>query len=317
MFIVDYLFKGIIGPNGIINFSKFNIHNSFVFLVLLIGLVVLIIGSITDLKTREVADWVNYGLFFSAIGLRLLYSAITLNPYFILDGLVGFIICTIIGLIMFYSGQWGGGDSKMIIGLGTLFGLNIIHFNIHTITNNLLVSFFINSFIFGAFYGVVWSFILLIKNRKKFLSNWNKLNKEFRIQKKISIIGGLILFIAGIFLKNYRIIFIPLSIISIVTIYLYIYSKSVEKGCMIQNMRIKDLTEGEWIQKDIKINGKYICGPKDLGITKKQIAKLKKLKVKSVAVKIGIPFVPSFLMGFLGTMLFGNLLVLLISYILI
>ena len=33
-----------------------------------ISLLVLFVGSLTDLKTREVPDWVNYGLIISGIG---------------------------------------------------------------------------------------------------------------------------------------------------------------------------------------------------------------------------------------------------------
>ncbi|PIO05594.1 hypothetical protein COT47_04145, partial [Candidatus Woesearchaeota archaeon CG08_land_8_20_14_0_20_43_7] len=51
---------------------------------------------------------------------------------------------------------------------------------------------------------------------------------------------------------------------------------------------------------------KYICGPKDLGIEKKQIAILLKHKVKKVLVREGIPFVPSFLIAFIVNVFFQN-----------
>ena len=59
---------------------------------------------------------------------------------------------------------------------------------------------------------------------------------------------------------------------------------------------------------DVKHGKKVICSPKDLGISKAQIAELKKLKIKSVVVKEGIPFVPSFLLSFLVTMYIGNII---------
>ena len=55
------------------------------------------------------------------------------------------------------------------------------------------------------------------------------------------------------------------------------------------------------------VNGKRITGPKDLGISKKQIRQLRqyyeKGKVKKIAIKEGIPFVPSFLISFIVTLI--------------
>ena len=70
----------------------------------------------------------------------------------------------------------------------------------------------------------------------------------------------------------------------------------------------KKLTEGDWVVKDIKIKGKLIYSSKSLGIEKNQIAQLIKSKIKKVLIKEGLPFVPSFLIGTLITLLFGNIL---------
>ena len=80
---------------------------------------------------------------------------------------------------------------------------------------------------------------------------------------------------------------------------------------MLKYVLPKQLTEGDWIVKEIKIGGKYITGPKDLGIEKKQINKLislyKKKKVNKILIKEGIPFVPSFFIAYVVTLIFGNL----------
>jgi hypothetical protein len=85
---------------------------------------------------------------------------------------------------------------------------------------------------------------------------------------------------------------------------------------MLKYVTPKELTEGDWIAKDIIIKHNKIAGPKDLGIEKSQIKKLIQLynkgKIKKVLIKVGIPFVPSFLIAYLLTMLSGNLLYLLI-----
>jgi Flp pilus assembly protein protease CpaA len=285
-------------------------------LVVILAFVVMLVGSITDLQKREVADWINYGLFFAAIALRLLYFTITLNPYVLLDGFFGFLIFAAVGFTMFYTGQWGGGDTKMIIGLGILFGLKVIPFDLYSIMNSLLVSFLVNSLILGSVYGLVWSIFLVIKNRKSFISSWKRVSKELRVPKLMFISTGCLLFAFAFIFPSFSILLVPLGLVSILMMYSLIYTKSIEGGCMVSMLPPEKITEGDWIFKDIFVKGKRIAGPKDLGISKEQIALLKKLKVKKVAVKIGIPFVPSFLLGFIATFLIGNSLTFLLQIML-
>ena len=58
-------------------------------LIVLIGFVGLLIGSVTDLKKREVADWLSYGLIFSGLGLNAIKSIITADYFFFALSLVG------------------------------------------------------------------------------------------------------------------------------------------------------------------------------------------------------------------------------------
>ena len=82
------------------------------------------------------------------------------------------------------------------------------------------------------------------------------------------------------------------------------FIKAVETSCMIKKVPASKLTEGDWIVKNVYVKGKYITGPKELGITEEQIKRLpKKLKV---TIKEGIPFVPSFLASYVLLLIFGN-----------
>jgi len=79
---------------------------------------------------------------------------------------------------------------------------------------------------------------------------------------------------------------------------------------MLKQLSPERLTEGDWIAKDVIIAGKRIAGPKDLGVSKKQISLLQKLKrqrkLNTVLVKQGVPFVPSFLLAYIAALAFGN-----------
>jgi len=103
--------------------------------------------------------------------------------------------------------------------------------------------------------------------------------------------------------KLYDILF--LVAIILIFPYLYIFVKAVENSCMIKLLAPKQLTEGDWLVKPVKI-GKKIIKPKTEGLTVQDIAIIKKAK-KKVLVKEGMPFVPVFLIAVLASLFFGDI----------
>ncbi len=283
-------------------------------LFLLIALIVLLIGSYTDIKTREVPDWLNFGLIAIGLGTRAIFSVATQDWSHIIYGLAGFTAFFVLAYIMFYSGQWGGGDAKLIMGLGALFGLRLDIYDFS-------ISFIINSFIIGAFFAVLYSIYLVCKNKKKFKKELMKYRQKkvfrvLRIVAAVIVVIGLILFfvLQNVLLKFYLITTLFLIVLMF---YFWLVVKAIEKAGMYKLVDPSKLTEGDWIAKDIKVNGKYIAGPKDLGIEMKQIKKLiefkKKGKIDKVLIKEGMPFVPSFLASFIFTYFFGSILSLIVN----
>ncbi len=272
-----------------------------------ITLIALIIAAITDLKTREVPDWLSYGLIGIGLGLNLLFSVIYQDYWLILNSIIGFVLFLIVALVMFYTGQWGGGDSKVLMGLGALIGLDI-----RFTSFPLIISFLINILLVGAVYGLLWSISLVFKNWKKFSKEFKNIAKRPKVAKlRTFLIFFTLLMLVVLFLTKDRLInsmLLALLVMALATFYLWIFVKAIEKTCMLKKIDTNKLTEGDWIAKDIKYKGKYICGPKDLGIEKKQINQLVKLKIKKILIKEGIPFVPSFLIAYILTLIFGNLL---------
>jgi len=275
-------------------------------IIFIIVLAALIIGTYTDFKTREVPDWLNYGLIFIGLGLRIMFSLTYSDLDYIIHGMLGFGAFFIIAVAMFYAGQWGGGDAKMVMGLGALLGLQLSW-------DTFLLGFFLNIILFGALFGLAYSIYLAIAHHKAFVKEFNK---RFAAQKRIKwvIWIGTIVFLLSSALLPFpmRISLVVLAGLIFITFYAFIYLKSVEAVCMIKWIPPEKLTEGDWIVKDIIVDKKRICGPKDLGIEMKQIKKLialkKKGRIKKVLVKYGIPFVPSFLLAFIGTYLWGNII---------
>lgn len=285
----------------------------FTIITLILAFIALVIASYTDIKTREVPDLVSYGILFAGVGVRLIFFAGTFEWRYLLDGLAGFVLFFGIACAMFYAGQWGGGDSKVLMGLGALFGIDTARVFGGGVLETLAPAFLINALLAGAVYGLGWTLFLAYRHKKKFLQELEKLRtkKMLRLRNALLVLMGMT--IAGmIFLKHplEKLALIVFFVSTTLLYYFWLGAKAVENACMYKFVPPEKLTEGDWIVKNIIVGGKRITGPKDLGINKEQIAKLIRLKkqhkIQKVLIKEGIPFVPSFLIGFLMTLAWGN-----------
>lgn len=263
-------------------------------------------ATYSDLRTREVPDWLNYGLIIAGIGLRLIWAAASLDAMILVEGFLGLALFFLVASLMYYGGQWGGGDAKMLMGLGCLMGFGIPKaWTLAEIPD--LAVFWIILLFAGALYGLGASMVLSVRNfralRKSFLPLFakNRIRLAALMLLALASAGGSRLS-PDQFL---RIGLLSLSGVAAFTALLWIYVKAVEEVCMVKDYPIARLTEGDWIAEDIVVGGKRICGPKDLGVSREQIATLKGIagqkKILTVKVKEGIPFLPPFLIAFLLT----------------
>jgi Flp pilus assembly protein protease CpaA len=267
----------------------------------------LAIGSITDFRKREVPDWLSYAAIAFGIGLRVIFAITSQSWTPIIEGALGFAPFLILALIMYYAGQWGGGDSKVMMALGLLIGLKPSFAQIP-----LLLVMLINVVMIGSAYGLVYTLVLATLNSKAFIAQFRKEMAGRKILKYASYAFAALFVLLSFLTKDMilKMMLIMLTVFSVCLFYIWLFVKTVENAIMIKKIPVEKLTEGDWILKDVKIDGKYICGPKDLGIEKKQIALLLRLKkqgkISKIMIKEGIPFVPGLFLAFLATLLLGN-----------
>jgi Flp pilus assembly protein protease CpaA len=278
-------------------------------IAIIIATIILILASITDLQKREVPDYLSYGLMFIAFAISITYTVIYHEYSYLMNSIMGFTVGVSMAYLMFYLGQWGGGDSKLLMGLGAIIGFNV--FKIFGNNNFWLILLMLNIIFIGAAYGLIWSITLAIIKRKIFVKNlklW--LNKREIIITKRILLGVIVILTSLIILvvpKEYKLIMLLFVVILYLLFYLWLFVKVIEETCMIKEIPIVKLTEGDWIYKNIYINKKLITGPKDLGISREQIILLKKYashgKIKTITIKEGIPFIPAFLFAFIATII--------------
>ena len=281
------------------------------YLLVIISLIWIIIATLSDVKTREIPNWLNYSLIAIAISLRTLQSITNKDLTYFLYTLLGLAIAAIIGFLMYYAKQWGGGDAKLLIGLGAAFVTypdELLKFFNPNLNLPFLAILLINLFIAGAIYGLIYFLVLLIKKRKEFCKEL----KKTKLKNKQTLLVAILLLITSLFLKDLRILLISAALLYILLYYTLASIKIIENISMYKTINPEKLTEGDWITESIIINNKTIYNSKSPGVKKEQIKEIIKLKQKGliseVKIKEGIPFMPSFLVSFIISIILGNLI---------
>lgn len=278
----------------------------------LAAIIILIITAIIDIKTKEVPNIASYSLIVIALSLKLIKSIVEKDLMYFIYALLGFGIFLVIGLVLYYTKQWGGGDAKLLMGIGAAFLLypkELKEFLNPTINDfPFILTILINIFIIGSIYSILWCIGILIKNKsfsKVIKSSIKDINDS-----KIGLIWILIVLIVIVlsFFSTFGILLLIGTILATLTGFLLKLIKTVENEFLIKDVLITKLTEGDWVLNKLKIKGKLVYSPTNTGISKMDIIKLKKLKIKKVTIKEGIPFVPAIALGTIISIIFGNLL---------
>ena len=259
-----------------------------IFLAIL-GIIWIFFAVVQDLKTREIANWLNFSLIIFALGFRFFYSLFIGEFGFFYQGIYGLGIFFIIGNLFYYGRIFAGGDAKLMIALGA-----VLPFKESFYENLNFFLIFLAVFLFvGAIYSLIISLWFSFRNFKSF-------KKEFKkqlIKLKKYYLLGLFLAIFLAFLGFVIEIFLIFGVLVFVFLNLYIYAKAVDESSMIRKIKTGKLTEGDWLYKNTKVGRKTIKASWE-GLNKSDIELLKK-KYKEIKIRYGIPFSPVFLISFL------------------
>ncbi len=269
-------------------------------LALVAGLLFLVPATLHDMRTREVPDLVSYGLVILGVALGLARALMAGSWLPVLRMLAGLGTMALLALLFYYAGQWGGADTKLLIGMGALLGLGFGTWDALLFLVLLLLG--------GALYGLLFTVHLIVRAWPRFRKGFVALLRERAVHRLriVVVIACFLLFAAILVAPPAARPAFPLAAVAVYLLfYVGIVIKAVERSVLTKRYPVGRLTEGDWIVNDVVVKGKRICGPKDLGISREQIAELRRLKVRSVLVKEGIPFVPSFLLALVLLWLLG------------
>jgi len=267
------------------------------FVVALIGST---IAALFDLKTTEIPDEIPYVMMAVGIIGHLIKSYLVWSYWpFLLSMIVGLGFLGF-GFFMYYIGQWGGGDAKILSAMGFLVPVLPQEFKT-SLMFPLPVSFFFNVFLVGAAYMIVYALFLSIINRKIWSVFFGDLKANAKMIVVLNILLIAFLFIFGItFVKYYQADMILFSVMILVIssgfFLLWKFVKTVENVGFKRKIPMSQLKVGD-VPLDYKIWE---------GITEKELKKIKGSGKKYVWIKEGVRFAPAFPLALIFTILVGD-----------
>jgi len=273
----------------------------FEFVLLAIGLIGFGLAGYWDLRHTEFPDWLPYSMIILALVVRGIFGFME-NDWWVLGNsvFVGVVFLSL-GLLLYFSKQWGDGDAWLLGALGFLFptqsdfGLTtFLPFPLTLLFNFLLVS---------LVYLIIYSIALGMKNRKV-----NRKYLEYLREEKLKFIGFSVFFFAVSwcfafvmyfwfsFEIGYLMQMIMLPFLLAFILFFSYYAKMVEKNLFKRRIRASELKEG-----DVVLNGRW------RGLTEKEIGDIRK-KNKYVWIKEGVRFAPVFVITMLISLFYGDLI---------
>ncbi len=262
-----------------------------------VTLLFLAAASYSDLRTREVPDLLSYGLIIAALGIRGIFASLLGWTIFI-SGIIGFAACFLLAWLLYKTNLWGGGDSKLLMGMGAVIGISYPW----EMSSWQLAWFFLLLLFFGSIYGLCWLIGLFIVRWKSCLPALG--NKLRPFQKAQWGLGLFSLTMVGFSFLNPFWLFLLLPTI---IFYLFQFVTTIEEECFMKRVSPLKLTEGDWLSEDIFLDEERF--PRRRALERKDIEALqaahKDGKLTSVVIKEGVPFVPSFALAY-GIFFFGS-----------
>ncbi len=265
----------------------------FEFLLLFIAFAGTLIASYYDLRTTEIPDLLPIFMIISGILINFSNFLLTKNLENFFLSLLNGILFAAIGFSLYFSGQWGGGDAFLLTAIGFLIPKNFF------IQSDLpfFFTFLTNLFFLGSLYMIIYSIIHALKN-KSVMKDFKKQIEKFSLFLVILFFSffGISLALSQILFKiiDIKTSFLT-SIITLVLILIWMFSKSVEKS-FVKRIPISQLKVGDVLLESKRWDG----------ITEKEIKEIKKSGKKYVYVKSGVCFAPAFFIALIFTFLYGN-----------
>lgn len=264
------------------------------------------LAAIFDVKTGIIFNKLNFSLLIFGLISNLFLSVLSTNIKYILCSIISMFVTYIVTLLFWKLKIWGGGDVKLLTAIATVipFGININFLNIYPQLSVYPFSFtvIINSILVAFPFLLIFTGYLVLKNTI-FNSNKDMLFSFLNINS------------ISLFLKlnlNKLILVKDLKEGMIVNDYYFNNEKiAILINDINGNLKVyktKDNPDFDYYFKSQSAGGITL---QDMYLLK--IMNAQKIISNNISIKIGFPFAPAILAGFLISVIYGDLMMLFIK----
>lgn len=264
------------------------------------------LAAIFDVKTGIISNKLNFSLLIFGLISNLFLSVLSTNIKYILCSIISMFVTYIVTLLFWKLKIWGGGDVKLLTAIATVipFGINVNFLNIYPQLSVYPFSFtvIINSILVAFPFLLIFTGYLVLKNTI-FNSNKDMLFSFLNINS------------ISLFLKlnlNKLILVKDLKEGMIVNDYYFNNEKiAILINDINGNLKVyktKDNPDFDYYFKSQSAGGITL---QDMYLLK--ILNAQKIISNNISIKIGFPFAPAILAGFLISVIYGDLMMLFIK----
>ncbi len=253
----------------------------------------LAIAAWRDLQVREIPDLLSLGLVVVGVLGAIAIAIVERNPSVLYASATGALAGFGAGWLLYRARQWGGGDVKLLAGVGAILGLWAPDYRL--LAHIILLAFA------GTVWGLTYSAWLVWRHRVVFRRAFTARIREPAIHRARTALVGC--GIAGLLALLVTPLWAQLAILcalcgAYLLFYTWIVSRTLENAVLTRSLPVARLMEGDWIIRDVrKKDGKVLVPARKTGVSADDIAALRRAKIKTVMVREGIPFVPAFLLA--------------------
>jgi len=262
-----------------------------------------------DLKTTEIPDEIPYAMIAIGIIGNIVQSYLTWSYWPFVYSMIAGLGFLGFGFIMYYLGQWGGGDAKILSGIGFL----LPTYQSTKLILPFSIGFFFNVFLVGAAYMIVYAFALSFINRKI----WTAFFTDLKANAKMILIYNSALVVSiilmGVLFARYF-EFLPLT-----TFTIFVVTIGLASAGLYILWKFVKAVENVGFKKKIPVSKLRVGDVPDYykiweGVTEKEIRKIKKSGKKYIWIKEGVRFAPAFPIALIFTLAFGDGILVLMNF---
>lgn len=281
-------------------------------ILLAIALVGSSLAAAWDLRTTEIPDKIPSIMVIIAFIIHITKAFLTWSYLSFISSVIVGLGFFGFGFLMYYLGQWGGGDAKLLGAIGFLLP-DSKSLNLHLFFP-LPLSYMVNVFLIGAIYMLLYAAVLAMRNRKII----KEFKKDIKASSRFIIVSSAALFLAfvliGFYFTNFylgntnvKLILtnsIPPLLLTISFFIIWKFARIVENVGFKKRVSVHELKVG-----DVLLSSRLWEG-----ITEKELRAIRKSEKKYVWIKEGVRFAPTFPLALLATVLFGDTLLIFIKF---